>query len=277
MEVPDRMLAPLAVLDAAGPLGSKLQLRLLTLLVQREYGGGAYRPDADGYWPSFDALDMDILRSPDLVKHSVAMPSKWNSRFRHSYRITPRGAKCLRELVARTPRDEADGMMRTAARLASDMPVALLEEAQSVLGPKEATSRLEERVEDDLERTTRPILDAYANSISMHAIALAEILKTAKKALSKTRHEASDGAQRRVILLLAGEIARECRRLGVYMEPRGSTQEDPRIADADDLASNLIRYCEAKGVSGADPMAMPLSKVLSEERARKLCEDMLKA
>lgn len=281
-EVPGRMLAPMLVLEAAGPVRSKVRLRLLTLLAQHELRDGrrpaheqqrgAYTLEARRYGPRCDLLDRDMSCSPHLVEHRIIPPSAGVSRASHYYGITRQGRSSLGRM--RPGMDQ--GMLGAAEgrikALSGGVPAALLDEAYALFGPAAGTPELEDAVAADLARAGPPIRRAYEGLVSRQAVAAAEILETVGAVLSWARVAGIGDAQRRVILCMSGDAICGCEGLG--KDPASANMQDsPCLADVDDLVSCMAQYCEGMGAAG-DPMRRPLRDVLGVDEARALCVKM---
>lgn len=275
-EVVTRMLAPLLVLEAAGPLRSKVQLRTLALLAQRELPGDApvsvYRHEAGRYGPRCGLLDRDASDSPSLVGHGITLPTPAMPRFGHSYRITEQGARHLVALKDRAGPElirAAEGRIRD---LLADAPVTLMDDAYRMLGPKASTARLEEMVAADIAMAMPPIRKAYKSSAGRHSVAVAAVADSVEAVLSDPNAKAAGDAQRRTILCMSGEIIGECSRV-CSVDLHGDHYSDHRIADADDLMHTLAMYCEKSGIA-KDPITVPARDLLSEEDVLLLCKEI---
>lgn len=280
VEAHTRMLAPLLAIDAGAPLDSKAQMRMLTMLVQRdlqrceqERRGCGYSFTMRRYGRRCDQLDLDVSRSPSLVEYRIVPPSRDAPRFAHRYRITEHGRRHLADLRA-SARPMVDGhVLGRIKGLCADMPVGLLEEAYGRLGPAAGAAELDCMVREDLARATPPIRSAYKRLASSHATAAAAMMETAEMAMSESEGMPGGSIQRRVILCLSGEIARECGSLSRSMLARNDLVLSDCLADADDLVHNLATYCEKKGIM-RDPMAVPFKEILSKDEVLFMCRAM---
>lgn len=284
-ETTSRMLAPLLVLETAGPLHSRLQLHMLTRLVQREirdrmhaapgareapYGFG------DGHCGMHSGLlDMDIAGSASLVTHCAYSPHE-AGRPRHSYRITESGAGRIDALKAGAEPAAVRHIEGRIRDMCEAMPAALLEETYGMPGHVEGAARTAEQARAGLKAALDPILDVCRRTDNWRASTFGAMIESARMVLDEACAKPCGGAQMRVILCMTEGITRGCSRIDEVSAAGDPSLHDPHLAEVEDVTANLGQYCERRGVA-RDPAAVPLSEVISDGTAYALCEELWKA